>query len=85
MENEDDEDDAIMFNWNEEVSDPGEHISTPTPSSNYGKRVNGPWKVGLYLDKKHIRFVEVRDETAETLNHVTKNHVKDGSVIVTDK
>ncbi len=34
MENEDDWDDAIMFNQNEEIPDPDEHESTPTPSSN---------------------------------------------------
>ncbi len=43
MENEDDGDDAIKFNWNEEIPDPDEHESTPTTSTKYGKRVNGPW------------------------------------------
>ncbi len=85
MENEDDGDDTIMFNWNEEVPDPDEHESTSATSTIDGKRVNGPWVVGIYLDKNHIRFLEVMDQTAEMLTNVIKNHVQDGSVMVTDK
>ncbi len=42
MKNEDNGDEAIIFNWNEEVPDADEHKSTSTPSSNYGNRVNIP-------------------------------------------
>ena len=84
IENEDDGDDAIKFNWNE-VPDPNEHESTPTTSTKYGKRVNGPWVVGLHLDKNHVRFVEVMARTDETLTNVLQKHEQDGSVIDTDK
>ena len=74
-----------MFNWNEEEPDPEELKLTTTAFSNYGKRVNCPGVVELYLDKKHVRFVEFMDRIAELLTNIIKNHVQDGSAIVTDK
>ena len=53
--------------------------------SNDGKRTNGPWVVGFYIDDSNVRFAEVPNRNGETLMQIIKKFVADGSVVVTDQ
>ncbi len=70
--------------WNSDVPEANEEEPNPTSSRNYGKRASGPW-VGIRLNRFNIRFIEVKDRTAQTLTKVIKDYVAEGSVIVTDQ
>eukprot|EP00171_Calliarthron_tuberculosum_P006681 IDg6681t1 len=59
-----------VYKWNEEVFNSDEQEQNPNtiPSTNYGRRVIGPWIVGICLDNENVTFIEVKDRTTATLS-----------------
>lgn len=79
------DDNDYEFDWTEEVPTPNSEEAVPRSERNYGRRTNGLWVVGIYRDADNVRFVEVPNRTGETLIDGIKEHVTEGSVIVTDE
>ena len=57
----------------------------PTFRTNYGKRVVGPWVLGVYKSCSEFRFFIIPDRKALTLREVIRGCCDTGSVIMTDE
>lgn len=52
---------------------------------NYGRRIVGPWVVGLYQSRTNVRFVVVPDRKKATLHDIVRRFVEPDSSIHTDE
>lgn len=72
-------------NWGTDTAPADSDETTPSFNRNYGKRVMGPWVVGIYQGKTNMRFVVVPDRKKNTLHDVIRRYVEPDSSIHTDE
>ena len=63
---------AEYYDWGEESPEPDEQEPCPVRGKNYGRRIVGPWVLGLYKSSSEVRFVVIPDRSGAALLKVIK-------------
>ena len=61
------------YDWGEESTEPDEQEPCPVKGKHYGRRIVGPWVLGLYKSSLEVRFLVIPNRSGATLLKVIRN------------